>query len=92
KVKGKSVLVEEESDPSVKVKRSDQRDLQIQADAELAKLLHQEELAELERRQKDREAQVKASMDAIYEEYGDIQVSIDADALFAAKLQQEERE
>ncbi|GJR36011.1 hypothetical protein Tco_1211695 [Tanacetum coccineum] len=92
KVKGKSVLVEEESDPSVKVKRSDQRDSQIQADAELAKLLHQEKLAELERRQKDGEAQEKSFMDAIYEEYDDIQASIDPDALFAAKLQQEGRE
>ncbi|GKC77418.1 hypothetical protein Tco_1128192, partial [Tanacetum coccineum] len=92
KDKGKGVLVEEESDRSVKVKRSDQGDLQVQADAELAQLLHQEELAELERRQKEREAQEKASMDAIYEEYNNIQASIDADALFAAKLQQEERE
>ncbi|GKD42516.1 hypothetical protein Tco_1267161 [Tanacetum coccineum] len=56
KDKGKGVLVEEDSDPSVKVKRSDQGDAQIQADVELAKLLHQEELAELERRQKERAA------------------------------------
>ncbi|GJY97763.1 hypothetical protein Tco_0514673 [Tanacetum coccineum] len=46
-------------------------------DAELAQRLHEEELAELERRQKERVAQ---------------KASIDADALFAAKLQQEERE
>ncbi|GJX47424.1 hypothetical protein Tco_0272614 [Tanacetum coccineum] len=92
KDKGKGVLVEEESDPSVKIKRSDQGDLQVQSDAELAQLLHQEELAELERRQKERERQEKASMDAIYEEYDTIQANIDADTLFAAKLQQEERE
>ncbi|GJZ85719.1 hypothetical protein Tco_0651058 [Tanacetum coccineum] len=60
KDKGKGVLVEEDSDPSVKVKRSDQGDAQIQADAELAKLLHQKD--------------------------------IDANALFAAKLQQKENE
>ncbi|GJR02471.1 putative ribonuclease H-like domain-containing protein [Tanacetum coccineum] len=52
KDKGKGVLVEEESNPSIKVKRSDQGDLQ----------------------------------------YDNIQAYIDADALFAAKLQQEERE
>ncbi|GKA81804.1 hypothetical protein Tco_0788496 [Tanacetum coccineum] len=92
KDKGKGVLVEEKFDPSVKVKRSDQGDLQVQADAELAQLLHQEELAELERRWKEREAQEKASMDAIYDEYDNIQASINADALFAAKLQQEEKE
>ncbi|GKE09181.1 hypothetical protein Tco_1412732 [Tanacetum coccineum] len=68
KDKGKGVLVEEEPDPSVKVKRK------------------------LERSQTERAAQEKASMDAIYEEYDNIQASIDADALFAAKIQQEERE
>ncbi|GJV62904.1 putative ribonuclease H-like domain-containing protein [Tanacetum coccineum] len=89
KDKGKGVLVEEEP---VKIKRKDQGDLQIQADAELAQRLHEEELAELERRQKERVAQEEASMAALYEEYDTIQASIDADALFAAKLQQEERE
>ncbi|GJY78290.1 hypothetical protein Tco_0484091 [Tanacetum coccineum] len=89
KDKGKGVLVEEEP---VKIKRRDQGDLQIQADAELAQRLHEEELAELERRQKERVAQEEASMAALYEEYDTIQASIDADALFAAKLQQEERE
>ncbi|GKA90655.1 hypothetical protein Tco_0812525, partial [Tanacetum coccineum] len=47
KDKGKGVLVKEEL---VKIKRRDQGDLQIQADAELAQRLHEEELAELERR------------------------------------------
>ncbi|GKA88220.1 hypothetical protein Tco_0809984 [Tanacetum coccineum] len=61
-------------------------------DAELAPLLHQEELAEVERRQKEIIEQEEASMAALYEEYDTIQASIDADALFAAKLQQEERE
>ncbi|GJT32266.1 putative ribonuclease H-like domain-containing protein, partial [Tanacetum coccineum] len=89
KDKGKGVLVKEEP---VKIKKKDQGDLQIQADAELAQRLHEEELAELERRQKERVAQEEASMDALYKEYDTIQVSIDADALFAAKLQQEERE
>ncbi|GJX60821.1 hypothetical protein Tco_0292211 [Tanacetum coccineum] len=92
KDKGKGVLVEEESDPLVKIKRSDQGNLQVLSDAELAQLLHQQELAEVERRQRERVAQEEASMAAIYEEYDTIQASIDADALFAAKLQQEERE
>ncbi|GKA24604.1 hypothetical protein Tco_0710637 [Tanacetum coccineum] len=47
--KGKGIMVE--PDPLVKIKRSDQGDLQLQADAELAQLLHQEELAQVERRQ-----------------------------------------
>ncbi|GKD71686.1 hypothetical protein Tco_1325776 [Tanacetum coccineum] len=46
KDKGKVVLVEE----PVKIKKKDQGDLQIQADAELAQRLHEEELAEFERR------------------------------------------
>ncbi|GJT81824.1 hypothetical protein Tco_1056166 [Tanacetum coccineum] len=50
------------------------------------------ELAQVERRQKERAAQEEASMAALYEEYDTIQASIDVDALFAARLQQEERE
>ncbi|GKE86668.1 hypothetical protein Tco_1560410, partial [Tanacetum coccineum] len=68
KMRSKGVLVEEEPDPSVKIKRSDQGDLQLQADVELAQLLHQEELAEVERRQRERVAQEEASMAALYEE------------------------
>ncbi|GJT08846.1 hypothetical protein Tco_0843308 [Tanacetum coccineum] len=88
--KGKGIMVE--PDPPVKIKRSDQGDLQLQADAELAQLLHQEELAQVERRQRERAAQEEASIAALYEEYDTIQASIDVDALFAARLQQEERE
>ncbi|GJY14330.1 ribonuclease H-like domain-containing protein [Tanacetum coccineum] len=47
---------------------------------------------ERKRRNKERIAQEEASMAALYEEYDTIQAIIDADALFAAKLQQEERE
>ncbi|GJV13498.1 hypothetical protein Tco_1355039 [Tanacetum coccineum] len=49
---GKGIMVE--PNPLVKIKRSDQGDLRLQADAELAQLLHQEELAEVERRQRER--------------------------------------
>ncbi|GJV50753.1 hypothetical protein Tco_1446494, partial [Tanacetum coccineum] len=64
----------------------DQGLAQIKSDAELAYILHEEELAEIERIQK-KEAQEEVSMAAIYEEYDTIQASINADALFAAKLQ-----
>ncbi|GJR31093.1 hypothetical protein Tco_1107325 [Tanacetum coccineum] len=93
KAKEKGVAITDVEDSSRNVRpRKDQGDLQIQADAELAQRLHEEELAELERRQKERVAQEEASMAALYEEYDTIQASIDADAFFAAKLQQEERE
>ncbi|GKC51311.1 hypothetical protein Tco_1074056 [Tanacetum coccineum] len=59
---------------------------------ELALRLHEEGLAELERMQRERVAQEEASMTVLYKEYDTIQASIDADALLAARLQQEERE
>ncbi|GJW40013.1 hypothetical protein Tco_0065858 [Tanacetum coccineum] len=59
---------------------------------ELAHRLHEEELAEIERIQKEKAAQEEVLIAAIYEEYDTIQASIDADASFAAKLQQEDRE
>ncbi|GJV13278.1 hypothetical protein Tco_1354819 [Tanacetum coccineum] len=86
KDKGKGVLVKEEH---VIVKRRDQGLAQIESDAELAQRLYEEELAEVEIAQKERQTQEEASMAALYEEYDTIQASIDADALFAAKLQQE---
>nr|GEW98058.1 hypothetical protein [Tanacetum cinerariifolium] len=50
------------------------------------------EKAELERMQKDRSAQEEASNTALATEFDDLQEIIDADALLAAKLQEEERE
>ncbi|GJT39209.1 hypothetical protein Tco_0939074 [Tanacetum coccineum] len=88
--KGKGIMVE--PDPPVKIKRSDQGDLQLQADAELAQLLHQEELAQVERRQRERAAQEEASIAALYEEYDTIQHSIYVDALFVVRPKHEERE
>ncbi|GJW13945.1 hypothetical protein Tco_0018078 [Tanacetum coccineum] len=61
-------------------------------DVELAQLLHQKELAQVEWRQREKAAQEEASIAKLYEEYDTIQANIDADALFAARLQQEERE
>ncbi|GJS92279.1 retrovirus-related pol polyprotein from transposon TNT 1-94 [Tanacetum coccineum] len=69
KDKGKGILVEEESKKPEKVKRGL---AQIESDAELAQRLYEEELAKVERRQKE--------------------TNINADALFAARLQQKERE
>ncbi|GJS55780.1 hypothetical protein Tco_0629142 [Tanacetum coccineum] len=89
KDKGKGILVEGEP---VKEKRKDQGLAQIKSDAKLAHRLYEEELAEIERIQKEKAAQEEVSMVAIYEEYDTIQASIDVDALFAAKLQQEDRE
>ncbi|GJR39507.1 hypothetical protein Tco_1215191 [Tanacetum coccineum] len=48
------------------------------SDAELAHRLHEEELAEIERIQKEKGAQEEVLMAAIYEEYDTIQASIDA--------------
>ncbi|GJR10785.1 ribonuclease H-like domain-containing protein [Tanacetum coccineum] len=56
-------------DPPVKIKRSDQGDLQLQADAELAQLLHQEELAQVERssnRKKEKEQFTIEEMRSIF--------------------------
>ncbi|GKF95579.1 hypothetical protein Tco_0288314, partial [Tanacetum coccineum] len=87
KDKGKGVLVKEEH---VIVKRRDQGLAQIESDAELAQRLYEEELAEVEIAQKERQtAQEEASIAVLYEEYDTIQASIDADALFATRLQQE---
>ncbi|GKD84963.1 hypothetical protein Tco_1356117 [Tanacetum coccineum] len=66
--KGKGVLVEEEPEKPEKVKKRDQGLAQIESDAELALRLHEEELAELERMQRERVAQEEASMAALYEE------------------------
>ncbi|GJZ90541.1 hypothetical protein Tco_0662468 [Tanacetum coccineum] len=63
--KGKGIMIE--PDPSVKIKRSDQGDLQLQADAELAQLLHQDELAQVERIQRERAAQEEASIATLYD-------------------------
>ncbi|GKE66205.1 hypothetical protein Tco_1520366, partial [Tanacetum coccineum] len=89
KDKGNGILVEEEP---VKIKGKDQGTDQIERDAKLAHKLHEEELAEIARIQEEKAAQEEASKAAIAEMYDEVQPGIDVDALFAAKLQQEERE
>ncbi|GKA06684.1 hypothetical protein Tco_0685908 [Tanacetum coccineum] len=61
-------------------------------DEELAFKLHAEEQVELERMQRERVAQEEASSAVLREEFDDVQARIDADALLAARLQEEERE
>ncbi|GKF09543.1 hypothetical protein Tco_0043767 [Tanacetum coccineum] len=69
--------------------RSDFDAAQIARDAEIARQLQVDLQAEVER---ERQREEEASKAAIAETYDEVQAGIDADALFAAKLQQEERE
>ncbi|GKA05150.1 hypothetical protein Tco_0684270 [Tanacetum coccineum] len=84
KDKGNGILVEEEP---VKIKRNDRGIDQTKRDEELAHKLHEEELAEIARIQEENAAQEEASRVAIMEMFDEVQAGIDADALFAAKLQ-----
>ncbi|GJW95656.1 hypothetical protein Tco_0175328 [Tanacetum coccineum] len=88
KDKGKGVLVKEEPEKPEKVKRRDQ----IKSDAELAQRLHKEELAELDRAQKERQKQEEATSAALAEEFDEIQARIDADHELAVRLTHEEQE
>ncbi|GJR05125.1 hypothetical protein Tco_0528109 [Tanacetum coccineum] len=82
------VLVEQEPEKPEKVKRRDQGLAQIDADAELAQRLHEEEMAKLDIAQKERQRQEEATSPALTEMFNEVQASINVDALFAAKLQQ----
>ncbi|GJZ75065.1 ribonuclease H-like domain-containing protein [Tanacetum coccineum] len=77
---------------SLKVKRRDQGLAQIESDAELAQRLHEEELAELDRAQKERQKQEEATSAALAEEFDEIQARIDADHELAVRLTHEEQE
>ncbi|GJS97629.1 hypothetical protein Tco_0804597 [Tanacetum coccineum] len=92
KDKGKGVLVEEEPEKPVKVKRKDQGLAQIESDAELAQRLHGEELAELDRAQKERQKQEEATSAALAKEFDEIQARIDVDHELAVRLTHEEQE
>ncbi|GKE18453.1 hypothetical protein Tco_1426030, partial [Tanacetum coccineum] len=87
KDKGKGVL--EEPEPTKKTTKSDVDATQITRDEELARQLEADLKAEVE---KERNREEEASKAAIAEIYNEVQVGIDVDALFVAKLQQEERE
>ncbi|GKC36973.1 hypothetical protein Tco_1049357 [Tanacetum coccineum] len=92
KDKGKGVLVKEEPEKLVKVKKSDQGLAQIESDAELAQRLHEEELAELDRAQQERQRQEEATNAALAEEFDEIQARIDIDHELAIRLTHEEQE
>nr|GEU33818.1 putative ribonuclease H-like domain-containing protein [Tanacetum cinerariifolium] len=85
KDKGKGVL--EEPEPTKKMPKSDLDAAQIAKDAKVARLVYEEELAELEREKEKRHKEEEASKAAIAEMYDEGQAGIEADALFAAKLQ-----
>ncbi|GKB72078.1 hypothetical protein Tco_0933490 [Tanacetum coccineum] len=85
KDKGKGVLVEEEPKKLEKVKRRDQGLAQIESDAELAQRLHEKELAELDRAQKERQKQEETTSAALAKEFDEIQAIIDADHELAYK-------
>ncbi|GKE16712.1 hypothetical protein Tco_1424289, partial [Tanacetum coccineum] len=72
KDKGKGVLVEEEPEKPMKVKRKDQGLSQIESDVELAQRLHEEELADLDKAQKERQKQEEATNAALAEEFDEI--------------------
>ncbi|GJV07926.1 ribonuclease H-like domain, reverse transcriptase, RNA-dependent DNA polymerase [Tanacetum coccineum] len=75
KDKGKGVLKES---PVKKVKRSDLDAAQIAKDAEIARLVHEKELAEMEREREERQRQDQASMDYIASLYDEVQAKMDA--------------
>ncbi|GKG53220.1 hypothetical protein Tco_0552488, partial [Tanacetum coccineum] len=83
KDKGKGILVEEKPEKPVKVKRRDQ---------ELAQRLHEEELAELDRVQKERQRLEEAISADLAEEFDEIQARIDDDHELAVRLTHEEQE
>ncbi|GJY99687.1 hypothetical protein Tco_0517117 [Tanacetum coccineum] len=91
KDKGKGVLVEEEPEKPEKVKRRDQGLAQIKSDAVLAQRLHEEELAELDRAQKERQKQEEATSAALAEEFDEIQAKIDVDHEMVNFLKEERK-
>ncbi|GJS55059.1 putative ribonuclease H-like domain-containing protein [Tanacetum coccineum] len=89
KDKGKGVLKES---PVKKVKRTDMDAAQIAKDAEITRLIHEKELAKIEKEKKERQRQDQASMDYIASLYDEVQAKMDASEELAARLQMEERE
>nr|GEU61589.1 ribonuclease H-like domain-containing protein [Tanacetum cinerariifolium] len=75
-----------------KIKRKDQGLPQIESDAELAQRMYEEELAELDRAQKERQKQEEAIIAALIEEFDEIQARMDADHELAIRMTHEEQE
>ncbi|GJS64030.1 putative ribonuclease H-like domain-containing protein [Tanacetum coccineum] len=89
KYKGKGVLKES---PVKKVKRSDLDAAQIAKDVEIARLVHEKELAGMEREKEERQRQDQASVDYIASLYDEVPAKMDASEELAARLQIKERE
>ncbi|GKG61678.1 hypothetical protein Tco_0621387, partial [Tanacetum coccineum] len=64
----------------------------IAKDAEIARLVHEKELVEMERERVERQRQDQASVDYITSLYDEFQANMDASKELAARLQLEERE
>nr|GEX49333.1 hypothetical protein [Tanacetum cinerariifolium] len=92
KDKGKGVLMEKEPEKLEKVKRRDQGLAQIESDAELAQRIYEEELAELDRAQKERQNQKEATIASLSEEFDEIQARMDADHELVVRMTHEEQE
>nr|GEY04275.1 hypothetical protein [Tanacetum cinerariifolium] len=80
KDKGKGVL--EEPEPAKNMTRSDLDAAQIVKDAKVARLVYNEELAELEMEKEKRPREEEASKAAIAEMYDEFQAGFELDALF----------
>nr|GEU38727.1 hypothetical protein [Tanacetum cinerariifolium] len=77
---GKGVF--EEPNPAKKMTRSDLDAAQIAKEAEVARLVYEEELAELEMEKEKRQREKEASKAAIAEMYNEVQAGIKDNALF----------
>ncbi|GJU74724.1 hypothetical protein Tco_1266129 [Tanacetum coccineum] len=87
--KGKSKIVEPEPTPKNPI------NAQIQMDEEIAQRLFEEDQAQFEREQmisRERAAKQEAKDAALIAEFDNVQARMKADALLAARLQEEERE
>ncbi|GJR13008.1 putative reverse transcriptase domain-containing protein [Tanacetum coccineum] len=91
KEKGVSIkYVEDSPRPIISITTiRDQGLAQIESDAELAQRLHEEELAELDRAQKERQKQEEAASAAVAEEFDEIQARIDPDHELANSSKEE---
>ncbi|GJS27341.1 hypothetical protein Tco_0487961 [Tanacetum coccineum] len=92
KDKGKGILIEEGPEKPEKVKRRDQGLAQVESDVEYSLKEHDEELAELDKAQKERQMQEEATSAALAKEFNDIQARIDAVHELAVRLTHEEQE
>nr|GFB70135.1 hypothetical protein [Tanacetum cinerariifolium] len=70
----------------------DQGLAQIESEADLAQKIYEEELAELDRAQKERQKQEKATIAALTEEFDEIQARMDVDHELVVRMTHEEQE